>query len=496
MCTADRLLWLLLISLLARSRAQNTVGTSTTPEGLDFLEENGKKPGVRQVNFTADSYIQYRVLVNGTGAASPALATPVVVNYTGSFINGTVFDSNVISIEPRQVIVGWGIALQLMVEGDVWEVYIPSELAYGSEGRLGIIPPGAVLIFRMELVDVPLCQMCASDQMLWNEDLTIPGTTDNLTCASVDELAQRVPAASDLCGSIQGNRRACCQGASTCSLCPNEGTPSNRSLVFPGAAIQLSNCGQYWFASYYFNEPQCLNGLSAGETSVGFDFAAYCECPNTTIPEGLCGSSMCDNPDDFVRGDLEILPGMSCAQAQDYLLYFLDAVQCEFFRANFQPVCCQGVSNCTLCEGDVEPAFRDRSVPFDGTDCDGVRAGVYLEDECSVVETLRNSTVDLPAYCGCPNVTSVADGCTCPGSSAFTASMTLPDGTLCESLVDFLPFLWSTTGECATTVESCCVDQTVPTPAPTSSPVFDTSAAFSRPIGWMACAAASSLLVL
>ncbi|WP_250461727.1 FKBP-type peptidyl-prolyl cis-trans isomerase [Microbulbifer litoralis] len=120
-------------------------------EGKAFLEENAKKDGV----VTTDSGLQYKVITEGSGD-TPTAESVVEVDYRGTLIDGTEFDSSYANGEPVQfpvngVIKGWTEALQLMKEGAKWELYIPSELAYGPGGAGGKIGPNATLIFEVEL---------------------------------------------------------------------------------------------------------------------------------------------------------------------------------------------------------------------------------------------------------------------------------------------------------------------------------------------------------
>lgn len=124
---------------------------SNLAEGKAFLEENAKKDGV----VTTDSGLQYKVITEGTGA-TPSADSTVEVDYKGTLIDGTEFDSSYARGEPVQfpvngVIKGWTEALQLMKEGAKWELYIPSDLAYGPGGAGGQIGPNATLIFEVEL---------------------------------------------------------------------------------------------------------------------------------------------------------------------------------------------------------------------------------------------------------------------------------------------------------------------------------------------------------
>lgn len=122
--------------------------------GGEFLEENARRD---EVVVTA-SGLQYRVLDPGQGA-TPGEDDVVSVHYEGRLVDGTVFDSSRERGEPAVfpvggVIPGWTEALQLMQEGDRWEIALPAELAYGEQGVPPVIGPSAVLIFEVELLAV------------------------------------------------------------------------------------------------------------------------------------------------------------------------------------------------------------------------------------------------------------------------------------------------------------------------------------------------------
>jgi FKBP-type peptidyl-prolyl cis-trans isomerase FklB len=122
--------------------------------GRDFLAANKAKPGVT----TLPSGLQYKVLKSGTGK-TPRLSDSVLAHYKGTLIDGTEFDSSYKRGQAAEfpvsgVIPGWIEILQKMKVGDKWEVYIPTELAYGANPRGGVIKPNDALIFEMELVDV------------------------------------------------------------------------------------------------------------------------------------------------------------------------------------------------------------------------------------------------------------------------------------------------------------------------------------------------------
>jgi len=104
------------------------------------------------------SGLMYKVIDAGNGA-TPGPDDKVTVHYRGTLIDGTVFDSSYDRGQPatfqvNRVIAGWVEALQLMTEGSKWELYIPSELAYGRAGAGGDIAPNSALIFEVELIEI------------------------------------------------------------------------------------------------------------------------------------------------------------------------------------------------------------------------------------------------------------------------------------------------------------------------------------------------------
>jgi FKBP-type peptidyl-prolyl cis-trans isomerase len=124
-------------------------------ENTKWLAENGKKPGIT----TTPSGLQYQVLTKGAGKQA-AMGKTVTVHYTGTMLDGTVFDSSVqrgepadFPLNPGGLIQGWLEAIPLMHEGDKWKLYIPSDLAYGAQGNQGIAP-NSLLIFEVELIKV------------------------------------------------------------------------------------------------------------------------------------------------------------------------------------------------------------------------------------------------------------------------------------------------------------------------------------------------------
>merc|ERR1719261_733252 len=157
----------LLLSLFVSASA------GTNEVGKTYLAEIKDKPGV----VTLPSGLMYKVLREGTGEDHPTVDSPCECYYAGTTPSLTPkahevpddteklnkdwddFDSgykrgSTTSFAPNQVIKGWTEAMQLMVEGDKWEMYIPSELGYGDGGQGGKIQGGDVLIFRMEIVKI------------------------------------------------------------------------------------------------------------------------------------------------------------------------------------------------------------------------------------------------------------------------------------------------------------------------------------------------------
>ncbi|MGS2723422.1 FKBP-type peptidyl-prolyl cis-trans isomerase [Porticoccus sp. GXU_MW_L64] len=140
--------------LQAQAEAQfNQQAEENLAAGEKFLTENADKDGVT----TTDSGLQYKVLASGNGA-TPGATDTVEVHYRGTLLDGTEFDSSIkrgvpASFQVNQVIPGWTEALQLMKEGDKWQLSIPADLAYGPGGT-GSIPPNAVLQFDVELLKI------------------------------------------------------------------------------------------------------------------------------------------------------------------------------------------------------------------------------------------------------------------------------------------------------------------------------------------------------
>jgi FKBP-type peptidyl-prolyl cis-trans isomerase len=123
-------------------------------DGDAFLAENKTKAGV----VTLPSGLQYKILSEGTGP-KPTAADSVICNYKGTLLDGTEFDSSAKHGGPATfpvtgVIKGWTEALQLMPVGSKWQLFVPSDLAYGQRGAGGGIAPNSTLIFEVELVSI------------------------------------------------------------------------------------------------------------------------------------------------------------------------------------------------------------------------------------------------------------------------------------------------------------------------------------------------------
>jgi FKBP-type peptidyl-prolyl cis-trans isomerase FklB len=136
------------------TQKQGAQGSENQKEGEAFLAQNKNKEGVQ----TLPSGLQYQVLKEGTGK-SPSASDKVTTHYHGTLIDGTVFDSSYERGQPATfpvngVIAGWTEALQLMKEGAKWRLFIPSDLAYGSQGAGDAIGPNTALIFDVELISV------------------------------------------------------------------------------------------------------------------------------------------------------------------------------------------------------------------------------------------------------------------------------------------------------------------------------------------------------
>lgn len=149
-------------------------------DGDKFLAENAKKAGIEKT----PSGLQYRIIEAGAGP-TPGTNDEVTVNYTGKLIDGTVFDSSEKQGKPAKfrvngVIKGWTEALLKMKKGAKWELFIPSDLAYGERGRPSI-PPNSTLVFNVELVDIaptPVPPAVPTQQTVTSDIIKVPSAEE------------------------------------------------------------------------------------------------------------------------------------------------------------------------------------------------------------------------------------------------------------------------------------------------------------------------------
>lgn len=132
----------------------SVAGEKNLAEGKTFLDENAKKEGI----ITTDSGLQYKIISSGDGK-QPTADDTVTTHYKGTLIDGREFDSSYkrnapASFPVKGVIKGWTEALQLMHVGDKWQLFIPSDLAYGPTKRSELIEANSTLIFELELLSI------------------------------------------------------------------------------------------------------------------------------------------------------------------------------------------------------------------------------------------------------------------------------------------------------------------------------------------------------
>ncbi len=141
------------VMMAKQAEAQAKAGAENQIKGETFLANNAKKDGVKVL----PSGLQYKIIKTGAGKQPKATDT-VAAAYTGKLVDGKVFDASPegkpVEFPVNQVIAGWTEALQLMHEGDKWELYIPAKLAYGESGAGGAIGPNETLVFEVELVKI------------------------------------------------------------------------------------------------------------------------------------------------------------------------------------------------------------------------------------------------------------------------------------------------------------------------------------------------------
>ena len=146
------------LEMLQQQQQQNARRDTAAETGQSRGQAFQVEYSQRQDVVVTASGLQYRVIETGEGR-SPGPADTVVVHYVGQLIDGTEFDSSRGRGTPATfslggIIPGWQEALQLMREGDIWEVVIPSELAYGAQGAGASIGPNETLVFEIELISV------------------------------------------------------------------------------------------------------------------------------------------------------------------------------------------------------------------------------------------------------------------------------------------------------------------------------------------------------
>ena len=145
----------LALALTCCAKEPSAAAADPTAEGSVFLAKNAHAPGV----IVTKTGLQYRILHSGPATGvKPKLADEVKVDYEAKLLDGQVVDSSYDRGQPsvmtvRDLVPGWQEALQMMHPGDEWLIYLPPKLGYGDKGA-GPIPPGAVLMFKLDLIDV------------------------------------------------------------------------------------------------------------------------------------------------------------------------------------------------------------------------------------------------------------------------------------------------------------------------------------------------------
>ncbi len=168
-----------------QQEARKKLGEKNKKEGEEFLAENKKKEGIKTHTVTlangTTAELQYKVITEGTGA-SPKSNDVVSVNYRGTLIGGKEFDSSSKHGGPlkrpaNSLIKGWTEALQMMKVGSKWEIFLPSTLAYGDMGSMGI-DPGSTLIFEMELLGIEAPRPTPAPQPLTSDIIKVPSAEE------------------------------------------------------------------------------------------------------------------------------------------------------------------------------------------------------------------------------------------------------------------------------------------------------------------------------
>jgi FKBP-type peptidyl-prolyl cis-trans isomerase FklB len=141
-------------AIAAKQEEMKKEAATNKEAGQKFLADNAKKDGVK----TLPDGLQYKVIKQGAGD-TPKSGDTVETNYRGTLIDGKEFDSSAknggpVSFPVDAVIKGWTEALELMPVGSKWQLFVPAELAYGDSGAGNVIPPGATLVFDIELLSI------------------------------------------------------------------------------------------------------------------------------------------------------------------------------------------------------------------------------------------------------------------------------------------------------------------------------------------------------
>lgn len=173
---------------IKQQKMQAEKAVKNKAEGEAFLATNKSNAGV----IVLPDGLQYTVLAEGAGA-TPAATDVVSVNYRGTLLDGTEFDSSYKRGQPASfpvngVIKGWTEALQLMKTGAKWKLFIPAELAYGENGQRGI-PPNSVLVFEVELLSVQAAPPpAAPPQPLTSDIIKVPSAEEMKKGAKIETL--------------------------------------------------------------------------------------------------------------------------------------------------------------------------------------------------------------------------------------------------------------------------------------------------------------------
>ena len=175
-------------SIMAKqAKARQELAESNKVSGASFLATNKNNPGV----ITLEDGLQYQILTNGTGVI-PASGDTVTVNYRGTLLDGTEFDSSYRRGQPASfpvggVIHGWSEALQKMPVGSKWKLFIPSDLGYGEQGNRGIAP-NSMLIFEVELLDTKATPPPPAAQPLSSDIIKVPSADEMKHGAKIETI--------------------------------------------------------------------------------------------------------------------------------------------------------------------------------------------------------------------------------------------------------------------------------------------------------------------